>query len=345
MGFNLSQITNERVNVQLGVKKLALVTAEVTVSANSYLEYDISALKGINNLNVFISDMTQNYRIDLIQRGATGQTYIVETIATGTSVGNGSNTSKKHSYVLDAPISDQALLRVYNLDLSNLASFNTLTIYGINNGGAVKVLNDVLNTKITNVLQKLNPVTTQQTIAASGYYEIDISSLAGALSLAFYIVGMSQNYRLQIMVRSASGVGYVQNDIIKDGQALTSTAIARHRINLPAPLPDNAIIRLYNQDTTTSATLARLDIHGSYFPSNYNKVIKSAFTGNSNITKVFNSPVTEFSIKNLGTSILTFTINGMSIDVEAGESFDDVFDQFQTVSIVTTSAYKALARG
>jgi len=53
---------------------------------------------------------------------------------------------------------------------------------------------------------------------------------------------------------------------------------------------------------------------------------------------------TSFCIINDGVSALTFTINGLTITVNDGESFDEKFDLFNEIIITTTVAYRAIVR-
>lgn len=69
------------------------------------------------------------------------------------------------------------------------------------------------------------------------------------------------------------------------------------------------------------------------------------FAGSSNVTKNY-TEATGVSIANDGTTgDLTFTVNGMTITVKAGESFNDNFAPFNTLTVTTTVAFRATVRG
>lgn len=76
-----------------------------------------------------------------------------------------------------------------------------------------------------------------------------------------------------------------------------------------------------------------------------NMAIVETWSGNTTITKTFNTPMAGFYIKNDGASDLTFTVNGMTFTVKTGEIFEDVFQPFTTLTITTTVAYRAFVRG
>jgi hypothetical protein len=71
------------------------------------------------------------------------------------------------------------------------------------------------------------------------------------------------------------------------------------------------------------------------------KTIIDAFSGSANITKTYGTGKTGFMITNDGTSSLTVTINGITFTVKATETFDGVFQPFTSVTVTTTSAYRA----
>lgn len=74
-------------------------------------------------------------------------------------------------------------------------------------------------------------------------------------------------------------------------------------------------------------------------------IVKDQWNGSANITKSFASARKSLLISNDGASDLTFTVNGMTFTVKPTEVFDESFDPFTSVTITTTSAYRAWARG
>lgn len=51
------------------------------------------------------------------------------------------------------------------------------------------------------------------------------------------------------------------------------------------------------------------------------------------------------AIYNDGSGDLTFTVNGLTITVAAGEVFDDDFEDFNQISINSDQAYRLVLRG
>lgn len=71
-------------------------------------------------------------------------------------------------------------------------------------------------------------------------------------------------------------------------------------------------------------------------------VVEDEWEGSGNITKTFTTAVMGLSIRNKGTSMLTVTIGDKTIEVDAGESFENLFKPFTSVIINATGLYKAL---
>jgi uncharacterized lipoprotein YajG len=73
--------------------------------------------------------------------------------------------------------------------------------------------------------------------------------------------------------------------------------------------------------------------------------VKDKIYGSANITKNYEIPMRGFEIANDGVSNLTYTINGMTFDVKAGEVDYNQFDPFTTVTITATTVYRARVFG
>jgi hypothetical protein len=74
-------------------------------------------------------------------------------------------------------------------------------------------------------------------------------------------------------------------------------------------------------------------------------VVKDSFSGTANTTKTYDSDMTNFVINNTGATSLSFVINGITIPVNAGASFDDAFEPFRQITITASGAYNALVKG
>jgi hypothetical protein len=71
-------------------------------------------------------------------------------------------------------------------------------------------------------------------------------------------------------------------------------------------------------------------------------MVTEYYSGSSTTTKTASYMKWNYvSIANDDTSTaLTFTVNGITITVLAGEAFQDTFKLFQTITITTTVAYR-----
>jgi hypothetical protein len=88
-------------------------------------------------------------------------------------------------------------------------------------------------------------------------------------------------------------------------------------------------------------------IEGRYGANSFiekGRIVKDSWSGSSTSTKTFNSSRYGFGIVNDGTADLTITINGIVFKVKPGETFEDLFEPFLSVTITGNSAYRAVAR-
>ena len=74
------------------------------------------------------------------------------------------------------------------------------------------------------------------------------------------------------------------------------------------------------------------------------RIVKDAFSGNANVTKTYVEPKYGLSVVNDATTDLTVSINGFTIVLKAGESFDDLFDAFTSFTITATGDYRTVVR-
>lgn len=74
------------------------------------------------------------------------------------------------------------------------------------------------------------------------------------------------------------------------------------------------------------------------------RIVKDVINGTSNVTKGYASPMFGFGIVNDGLADLTFTINGLTVTVKPGESFDDLFEPFTGVVISASGAFRSVVR-
>lgn len=107
-------------------------------------------------------------------------------------------------------------------------------------------------------------------------------------------------------------------------------------------------IDMYNvrkKDGTVVNEAAGINSDGSRNVSLTGSIVKDKIYGSSNITKNYEAPMRGFEIVNDGVANLTYTINGMTFDVKAGEVDYNSFDPFTSVTITATSAYRARVFG
>jgi len=104
---------------------------------------------------------------------------------------------------------------------------------------------------------------------------------------------------------------------------------------IPAPQYYNASTNAYEA------------IEGEYGANRFierGRIVKDAFNGNATVTKTYNTQMFGLGIVNDGETDVVVTVNGFTITLKAGESFDDLFDAFTSFTITTTSAYRTVVR-
>lgn len=105
---------------------------------------------------------------------------------------------------------------------------------------------------------------------------------------------------------------------------------------IPAPQYFNA---------TTNAYEAITGEYGANRFIERGRIVKDAFSGSANVTKSYGTTqMFGLGIVNDGETDLTVTLNGFTIVLKAGESFDDLFDAFTSFTITTTSAFRTVVR-
>lgn len=72
--------------------------------------------------------------------------------------------------------------------------------------------------------------------------------------------------------------------------------------------------------------------------------VKESWTNTSG-TKTFSGPRYALFIANDGATDITLVVNGLTFTIKQTETFDERFDVFTSITITTTSAYRAWARG
>lgn len=65
------------------------------------------------------------------------------------------------------------------------------------------------------------------------------------------------------------------------------------------------------------------------------------FTGTAAVTRNFVEDKQGFNIVNDGTSLVSFTINAITIEVKPGESYEGRFKKFKTVTVSATGPFRA----
>lgn len=73
--------------------------------------------------------------------------------------------------------------------------------------------------------------------------------------------------------------------------------------------------------------------------------VKDYWSGSATVTKTWANAMTSLMVANDGNADLTVGINGMTITVKATEVLDEHFDAFTSVTITSTVAFRAWARG
>ena len=70
--------------------------------------------------------------------------------------------------------------------------------------------------------------------------------------------------------------------------------------------------------------------------------IQATFSGSTTRIYACFKPCNKFAIVNTGIASLTFTIHDITITVLANSSFEDCFEDFDTVTVTTSVAYQAI---
>lgn len=73
--------------------------------------------------------------------------------------------------------------------------------------------------------------------------------------------------------------------------------------------------------------------------------IKGSFVGNTNATHTITEECEGASLVNRGLATVTMTINGVSVTVEAGETFTGYWRDFTEVDILATDDYALVVYG
>lgn len=88
-------------------------------------------------------------------------------------------------------------------------------------------------------------------------------------------------------------------------------------------------------------------IHGSYGANSFierGRIVKDVFSASGNLTKTYETEMYGIGIVNDGLSDVTVTINGFSILVKPGESFDDLFEPFKEIQFTAADSFRAVIR-
>jgi len=95
----------------------------------------------------------------------------------------------------------------------------------------------------------------------------------------------------------------------------------------------------YNPATNTYEVIQ--GSHGANSFIQLGTVAMEAWEESVSSTKTFASNRFGFSAVNLGTTVMTFTINGQTRSLNPREAYSNLFEPFTSVSIVANSLYKA----
>lgn len=74
-------------------------------------------------------------------------------------------------------------------------------------------------------------------------------------------------------------------------------------------------------------------------------IVADGLAGSTTATKTFVGKAREILINNSGSADLTFSVNGVTFPVKAGEFFDEQFDPFQSVTVNATTPFEAYFKG
>lgn len=114
-----------------------------------------------------------------------------------------------------------------------------------------------------------------------------------------------------------------------------SVAILRDKDGNPVP-------QYYNPQTGAFEALQGYNGANSFHEQG--TIIVDMWSGSTNITKTLPKPCQTFSIINDGNADITVTIGTFNFVVKVDESFEGKFPLFTSVTITTTSAYRAYVK-
>lgn len=78
----------------------------------------------------------------------------------------------------------------------------------------------------------------------------------------------------------------------------------------------------------------------TFVPLTPEGVVEDYFEGSSTVTKTYGSDMTGVSIANDGLENLTFTVNGITRTVYAGEPYNGVLKPFRSITVTATDKFR-----
>lgn len=88
-------------------------------------------------------------------------------------------------------------------------------------------------------------------------------------------------------------------------------------------------------------------IEGKYGANSFiekGRIVKAIFSGSTTTTQTFAENMYGLGIINDGTADLSVTINDITFTVKPGESFDDLFEAFTSVTVTGDTTFRAVVR-
>lgn len=119
-------------------------------------------------------------------------------------------------------------------------------------------------------------------------------------------------------------------------------SMAFNTVSILRDKDQNPVPQYYNQATGVFEPLQGYNGANSFHEQG--TIMVEMWSGSANVTKTFTKPCQTFAIINDGTTDITVAIGTFSFVVKVDESFEGKFPVFTSLTIATTSAYRAYVK-
>lgn len=118
--------------------------------------------------------------------------------------------------------------------------------------------------------------------------------------------------------------------------------MAHNTKSIVTDVNNKPIPQYYNPSTDSYEPIYGRDGANSFIERG--RIVKDVFSASKNVTKEYETEMFGVGIVNDGLSDVTVKINGLSILIKPGESFDDLFEPFKKIQFIATGSFRAVIR-